>query len=170
MLFTIQNNEPVNDARSQMSVDFNTNQNYIFARAASMELTSCDFFWDIGGDLTDFLALLPATFLTLFFRASAFLAAFLVMAACVDGTHEAQTNQIWGESWSSICMCVCIRGRRCSPGVHPGNNFILTRQPVTSWNDYVQMDSMDHDESKMILLGASTKLPAYKAEIRFIYP
>ena len=112
VLFTIQNNEPVNDARSQMSVDFNTNQNYIFARAASMELTSCDFFWDIGGDLTDFLALLPATFLTLFFRASAFLAAFLVMAACVDGTHEAQTNQIWGESWSSIYiyvqwMCVC---------------------------------------------------------------
>jgi hypothetical protein len=71
-----------------------------------------------------------------------------------------------------VCMCVCIHGRRvslyrCSPGVHPGNNFILTRQPVTSWNDDVQMDSMDRDESKVIL-GASTKLPAYKAEIRFI--
>jgi hypothetical protein len=87
--------------------------------------------------LTDFLALLPATFLTLFFRASAFLAAFLVMAACVDGTHEAQTNQIWGESWSSIYVCVCAYtwtpSLDCTgavPECIPAT--ILTRQPVTS--------------------------------------
>jgi len=39
----------LNDALlGECSVDFNTNQNHIFARAASMELTSCDFFWDVG--------------------------------------------------------------------------------------------------------------------------
>jgi hypothetical protein len=124
VLFTIQNNEPVKDARSQMSVDFNTNQNYIFARAASMELTSCDFFWEIEGDLTDLaLALLaddlPATFLTLFFRASAFLAAFFVMAACVDGPKEVQVNLIWGESWTPRLDCTGVGAAHRSTTFNP---------------------------------------------------
>ena len=89
-----------------------------------MELTSCDFFWEIEGDLTDLaLALLaddlPATFLTLFFRASAFLAAFFVMAACVDGPKEVQVNLIWGESWTPRLDCTGVGAAHRSTTFNP---------------------------------------------------